>query len=90
MTRIARASIVLTVLLLAAPAVSGADAEYLLAGGDQAIWIVRSRAGDEEPVFDLVARQCGKKWKWVAAGQRGRPAHTVAADGRSAIQELES
>lgn len=64
--------------------VSAADTpdrfDYLLAGSEESLWLVRSRPTDGN--YDIVARPVDHEWKWVTEGVQGLPA-AATVTGRS-------
>ena len=50
--------------------------EFLLAGNDKAVWLVRKTGGAG---FDIVAKPTGAPWKWVIEGRSGSEPVAVCA-----------
>jgi uncharacterized RDD family membrane protein YckC len=73
------AVLVLADLCAAQSKPAGSRTETLLAGDDEALWIVRTNA--DAKTYDVVAKPVEGKWTWIASGIVGRP---VAACAESA------
>ncbi len=69
-------AVLLVVLLDISSAVAAPADKLLVAGSDQALWLVQTSPDKER--FDVVARPAGGKWQWVAKDRSGTPAAVVA------------
>jgi len=47
------------------------QADYLLAGSADSLWLIRAAPADE--TYDIVVRPVDEKWQWVTERVRGRP-----------------
>ena len=53
----------------------------ILTGNEKAVWLIRVLPGDDgEPVFDVVAKPAGGRWKWIDQKVPGTPAAAAAME----------